>query len=92
MAKKLYVGNLPFSFSDSNQLKAIFEECGPVSDATIIMDKMTNRPRGFGFVTMEDAAADEAVQKMNGKDVEGRKITVNEARPMAERRPARKSY
>ncbi len=85
MAKKLYVGGLPYSTSNE-ELKAHFSGAGAVSSATIIMDKMTNRSKGFGFVEFEnDADALEAISMFDGKDFGGRKLTVNEARPMEER-------
>ena len=84
MAKKLYVGNLSYG-TTSESLKAGFERAGAVSDAAVLMDKMTGRSRGFGFVTMEDADADKAVSMFYGQDFEGRNIKVNEARPMEER-------
>jgi RNA recognition motif-containing protein len=84
MAKKLYVGNLSWG-STADSLKATFAQVGPVLSSTIITDKMTGKSRGFGFVEMEDADADKAVDMFNGKEVDGRTLTVNEARPMAER-------
>lgn len=84
MAKKLYVGNLSYG-TTSESLKAGFEKAGPVVEAIVLMDKMTGRSRGFGFVTMEDAAADAAIAMFDNKDFEGRPIKVNEARPMEER-------
>lgn len=84
MAKKLYVGGLPYS-STNNELKAHFEAAGTVADAVIIMDKMTGRSKGFGFVEMEnDADAEKAISMFNGQDFGGRNLTVNEARPKAE--------
>lgn len=88
MAKKLYVGGLPYA-TTQDQLKDIFSQVGPVLSATIIIDKLTGRSRGFGFVEMEDADGDKAVADFDGKDYEGRKLTVNEARPMTERPPRR---
>ena len=88
MAKKLYVGNLSYS-TTSDSLKAGFGAAGSVSDAVVLMDKMTGRSRGFGFVTMEDADADKAISMFDGKDFEGRNIKVNEAKPMEERPPRR---
>lgn len=83
--KKLYVGNLPFSTSD-NDLRAMFEPFGEVSSASIVMDRETGRSRGFGFVEMSnDAQASEAINGMNGKNIAGRDLTVNEARPREER-------
>jgi cold-inducible RNA-binding protein len=84
MAKKLYVGNLSYG-TTSESLKAGFEKAGSVVEASVLMDKMTGRSRGFGFVTMEDADAMNAIQMFDGKDFEGRAIKVNEARPMEER-------
>lgn len=85
MAKKLYVGGLPYSTTDS-ELREAFEKAGQVESATIIMDKMTGRSKGFGFVEMsDDAAAQAAIDMWNGKDFGGRSIVVNEARPMEER-------
>lgn len=87
MAKKLFVGNLPFSATD-DALKAIFAEVGTVESATIIIDKMTGRSKGFGFVEMSsDEEAQKAIDSLNGKDFKGRNITVNEARPMEPRAP-----
>ena len=85
MAKKLYVGGLPYKTSN-DELKAHFEQAGAVLSAVIIMDKMTGRSKGFGFVEMEnDADADKAVSMFHGQDFDGRNLTVNEARPMEER-------
>ena len=88
MAKKLYVGGLPYSTTDV-ELKEAFSKVGTVVSANVISDKMTGRSRGFGFVEMEDADADKAVETMNGQELGGRKITVNEARPMGDRPPRR---
>lgn len=85
MAKKLYVGGLPYSTTD-NELKDAFSQAGVVSSAVVIMDKMTGRSKGFGFVEYaSDADADKAIEMLNGKDFGGRSITVNEARPLEER-------
>lgn len=87
MAKKLYVGGVPYSSTDQS-LKDAFSKAGKVISATIIMDKMTGRSKGFGFVEMEsDADAAAAIDMFNGKDFEGRNLTVNEARPMEPRAP-----
>ena len=81
MAKKLFVGNLPHAVTDS-QLKTLFEEHGAVASARVIMDRDSGRSKGFGFVEYDDdAAAQSAVRAMNGKEVDGRPLTVNEARP-----------
>ena len=84
MAKKLYVGNLSYN-TTSDGLKDTFAKAGSVISATVMTDKMTGRSRGFGFVEMEDADADKAVNMFNGVELDGRNLTVNEARPMAER-------
>ena len=87
MAKKLYVGGISYSTSE-DMLKKHFETAGAVESATIIMDKMTGRSKGFGFVQMSnDADADNAINMFNGKELEGRSLTVNEARPMEPRAP-----
>ena len=89
MAKKLYVGNLSYNTTDAS-LKAAFSAMGEVESANVISDKMTGRSRGFGFVTMvNDDEALAAIEKMNGAEVEGRKLTVNEAKPLADRPPRR---
>lgn len=89
MAKKLYVGGLSYGTTNDG-LKAAFEKAGAVEDASILMDKMTGKSRGFGFVTMpNDAEAESAIEMWNGKELEGRRLTVNEARPMTERPPRR---
>jgi cold-inducible RNA-binding protein len=88
MAKKLYVGGLPYRTSD-DELREAFSKAGTVTSATIIMDRMTGRSKGFGFVEMEsDSEADAAIDMWNGKDFGGRTILVNEARPK-EDRPSR---
>src|SRR3989344_6123759 len=85
MAKKLYVGSLSYSTTDDS-LKAHFEQAGPVESATVVMDKMTGRSRGFGFVEMaSDADADKAVEMLNGKGPGERALVVNGARPLAAR-------
>ena len=87
MAKKLYVGGIAYSTSDSS-LRDAFAQVGEVSSATIIMDRMTGRSKGFGFVEMvNDSDAEAAIAKWNGQELDGRKLTVNEARPMEPRAP-----
>jgi RNA recognition motif-containing protein len=87
MAMRLYVGNLPYSTTDED-LKNLFSQSGTVSSATVIMDKMTGRSKGFGFVEMStDEEAKAAIESFNGKDMDGRPLTVNEARPMEPRAP-----
>ena len=79
--KKLYVGNLPWSVNDS-KLAELFSKYASVASATIINDRETGRSRGFGFVEFsDDSEALKAVEEMNGFDIEGRKLVVNEARP-----------
>jgi RNA recognition motif-containing protein len=78
---KIYVGNLSFSMSES-ELKTVFSEFGEVSDATLVTDRDTGRPRGFGFVEMRnDQEARSAIAALDGKEVGGRTIKVNEAKP-----------
>ncbi len=79
LAKKLYVGNLPFSITE-DELRAAFESHGSVESVNVIMDRDTGRPRGFAFVEMADAsAADAAMQALDGSDMGGRSLRVNEA-------------
>lgn len=87
MAKKLYVGGIAYSTSEDG-LRNHFAQAGNVTSASIIMDKMTNRSKGFGFVEMSsDEEAQNAINMFNGKELEGRRLTVNEARPMQPRAP-----
>jgi len=79
--KKLYIGNLPYS-TDDNSLKDFFSEAGTVASAVVITDRMSGRSKGFGFVEMEDdSEADKAIADFNGKELDGRELVVNEARP-----------
>jgi len=85
MEKKLYVGNLPYKI-DENGLKENFSQAGTVEEAVIITDKFSGRSKGFGFVTMStEEEAQAAIDMWNEKEVEGRKLVVNEARPPRER-------
>ena len=85
MAKKIYVGNLPWS-STSASLETLFSAHGTVTSAEVISDRETGRSRGFGFVEMDsDEAAQQAIEALNGTEVDGRPITVNEARERAPR-------
>jgi RNA recognition motif-containing protein len=85
MGKKLYVGNLPFSATEQG-LQSKFGAIGAVESAKIIMDRETGRSKGFGFVEMaDDAAADNAINSLNGADFDGRAMIVSEARPQAPR-------
>jgi RNA recognition motif-containing protein len=87
MNNKLYVGNLSFDTTE-NDLRDTFAAHGTITDACLIMDRMTNRPRGFGFVTMStDEEAQKAVESLNGTDLGGRALTVNIAKPREERAP-----
>lgn len=92
MSVKLYVGNLPYSFSDK-ELQELFSPFGEISEATIIKDKYSGRSKGFGFVTfVEKPAADKAIAEMNDKDIQGRALKVNEARPLDPSGPPRRSF
>jgi RNA recognition motif-containing protein len=84
MGKKLYVGNLTYGVTDST-LSQLFEAHGTVQSAQVIMDRDTGRSKGFGFVEMgSDQEAQAAIQALNGKEMDGRALTVNEARPKTE--------
>jgi cold-inducible RNA-binding protein len=81
VAKKLYVGNLTYNVNESD-LEALFSQFGTMQSAQIIVDRDTNRSKGFGFVEMgSDAEAQAAIQGLNGRDHDGRNLTVNEAKP-----------
>ena len=87
MAKKLYVGGLSYNTSEAT-LKDTFAAAGTVETAVIIMDKMTGRSKGFGFVEMAtDEEAKKAIETINGTELDGRTLTVNEAKPMEPRAP-----
>lgn len=87
MGKRLFVGNLPYS-STPDELRTLFGQCGNVTDVHIVMDRETNRPRGFAFVSFAtDEEAARAVQQLAGKDVGGRPLVVNEARDRGEPGP-----
>ena len=89
MAKKLYVGGLSFQTTEDT-LRAAFAQAGAVSSATIIFDRMTGRSKGFGFVEMEnDDEAQAAINMWDSKELDGRTVRVNEARPMEDRPPRR---
>lgn len=88
MSKKLFVGGLNWNTTDDG-LREAFEAFGQIREAKVIMDRETGRSRGFGFVTFEDdAAADQAITAMNGKELEGRRVQVNEAQERGIGRPA----
>ncbi len=86
----IFVGNLPFSVNE-NDLRSVFEEHGTVTSARVITDRETGRSRGFGFVEMDDADATNAIEALNGKDLKGRPMKVNQAedRNRAPRAPRR---
>jgi cold-inducible RNA-binding protein len=85
VVKKLYVGNLSYETADSD-LKTMFEPHGTVQSAQIIKDRETGRSKGFGFVEMDSGEqAQAAISALNGREIEGRALTVNEARPREER-------
>lgn len=87
MAKKLYVGGLSYDTSEST-LRDTFAQAGTVNSANIIIDKMSGRSKGFGFVEMSsDEETQKAIEMFNGKELDGRMLTVNEARPMESRPP-----
>lgn len=87
MAKKLYVGGLSYDTTEDG-LRTAFGQAGTVSSATIIKDRMSGRSKGFGFVEFDnDAEAQAAIDLWNGKELDGRQLTVNEARPMEARPP-----
>ena len=85
MAKKLFVGGLSYETTE-NTLKETFSKAGTVESATIIVDKMSGRSKGFGFVEMSsEEEAQKAIEMFNGKEIDGRNVTVSEARPMESR-------
>lgn len=82
MSKKIYVGNLPFSATDE-EVRNLFAEFGDVESVNLITDRDTGRPRGFGFVEMSDGGSD-AIEALHQKEMDGRNLIVNEARPRTE--------
>ena len=84
MAKKIFVGNLSFQTSE-NDLNDLFTQFGEVESVNIITDRDTGRSKGFGFVAMGDDSAEKAISQLNGKELNGRALTVNEARPMVKK-------
>ena len=84
MTRKLYVGNLSFQTTES-ELNELFAQVGAVESAVIINDRETGRSKGFGFVVMDDSDAEKAIERLNGTQLNGRALTVNEARPMVKR-------
>ena len=89
---KVYVGNLPYSFTNK-ELTELFSSFGEISEAVVISDKYSGRSKGFGFVTFSDKAAGEkAISEMNDKEIQGRALKVNEAKPMDPSGPPRRSF
>ncbi|MBS3091863.1 RNA-binding protein [Candidatus Pacearchaeota archaeon] len=87
MSKRLFVGNLPFSLTQ-DKLKELFAAYGSLGETVVVTNKFSGRSKGFGFVTVEDdSEAEKAISDMDGKEIEGRKITVNEARPFDPDKP-----
>ena len=84
MSKKIYVGNLAFQTTE-NELNDLFAQFGEVESVSIITDRDTGRSKGFGFVAMQDDQAEKAISQLNGTEMNGRALTVNEARPMVKR-------
>ena len=92
MAKKLFVGGLSYETTEST-LKEIFSQAGTVESAIVITDKMSGRSKGFGFVEMSsEEEAKKAIEMFNGKEIDGKNVTVNEARPLESRPPRRSGF
>ncbi len=87
----IYVGNLPFTASE-DELRNLFEQYGPVNSVKLITDRDTGRPRGFGFVEMDQDAASTAIESLNGKDLGGRSLRINEAKERESRPPKRNRW
>lgn len=82
--KKIYVGNLPWS-ADESGLRDLFSTVGQVHSAAVVSDRETGRSRGFGFIEMDDSDADKAISELNGREMDGRQLRINEARPREDR-------
>lgn len=92
MGNRLYVANLSYQTSEAD-LEAAFQQVGTVSSVQIVLDRETNRSRGFGFITMgSDAEAQAAIEKLNGQNLDGREMRVSEARPREDRPPQKRSF
>ena len=91
MSKTIYVGNLPFSSSE-DEVRDVFAQFGDVHSVNLISDRDTGRPRGFGFVQMDEEDANKAILALNGTDLGGRTLRVNEARERGNRRPRRTNW
>ena len=85
---RIYVGNLPFSATE-DEVREMFSQYGSVESVDLIMDRETGRPRGFGFVEMDEEAAEEAIKALDNKELGGRELKVNLARPRESRGPRR---
>ena len=88
MSKRIYVGNMSFQTTEGD-LSRLFEQAGEVESLSIITDRDTGRSKGFGFVEMSNENADQAIARFNGTELDGRSLTVNEARPREERSNSR---
>jgi len=88
MVKSIYVGNLPWSATEE-EVRTLFQEYGDVSSVKLVEDRETGRPRGFGFVEMEDAGASKAIESLEGTEFGGRSLRVSEAKPRQPRPPRR---
>jgi len=91
MSKRIYVGNLSYQTTEG-ELTSLFEQAGEVESVNIITDRDTGRPKGFAFVEMGTEDADKAIAQFNGTEVNGRALTVNEARPREDRQGGRGGY
>ena len=92
MSKRIYVGNLPWSIT-RDKLEGLFSFFGEIEDILVVANKYTGRSRGFGFVAFKfDKDADEAIEKMDGKEIEGRSLVVKEAMPISERKPRESNF
>jgi RNA recognition motif-containing protein len=85
MNKRIYVGNLPYN-ANEDEVRELFSRYGEVASVSLVTDRETGRPRGFGFVEMPADDADEAISALDGKDMGGRQLRINEARPRENRR------
>ena len=85
MNKRIYVGNLPYN-ANEDEVRELFSRYGEVASVSLVTDRETGRPRGFGFVEMPADDADEAISALDGKDMGGRQLRINEARPREPRR------
>ena len=84
MNKRIYVGNLPYN-ANEDEVRELFSRYGEVASVSLVTDRETGRPRGFGFVEMDPSAAATAIEQLNGKDFGGRTLRINEAQPRPER-------